>query len=376
VSVYGVENALTVNPREAFGYVYLPSFAILLAVITAPVGLPYLALQELGITFPAGVVHGVRTTEYLVIALVFYTAHLTTAYVAASFFDRERYQLVSALLILFLPTLIYETLYLGPNMFTTALVFTGVALAHKERWFLAAVFIGFATFKFIGAPFAIVLFGYTVALRDRTAITHTILGGIVSQLPNIAYFMLQPDELLLILREHGAISTYSNTLSETPYHLVIQALGLEHWYYTIGFPLVVLLCSGLGILWAARVRGRIGLLGGFLIGYFATAYLIPAEQRTAPFVALTVVLILLASKDGVISRRSTTTLLVGLVMVEVYPPILATGDFIELIGMDSMVLRGIRDMFIPACGFGVLFRYLGWDGSVDVKPRSAVSNRN
>lgn len=339
---------------------YLPSFGVALAVALAPIALPMFGLQALGISIPEWILRGINATEFVVMGLIFYGAHLTMAWLAASLFADERRQLLAVAAALGLPTLFYETWFLGPNMVVATFALGGIVLATRDRWFVAAVLVGFATFKFTAIPLTAVLFGYAVLVGGRTAALQTVAGGIASQLPNLVYFATQPDELLLILREHGAISSHANTLGQSPYHAPIEALGIGEWYFSVGFLLGIIICSVLGIAVAVRVRGRAGLLAGFTLGYFATSFLAPAEQRYAPFLVFVVVLVLLADRDGLLSRRATTTVIVGLFVVEIYPVFLATGvdgPVLPLLLPATEWATWIHDLVISGCGLALVARY-------------------
>jgi hypothetical protein len=317
-SVYDIQDATGVNPRETFGYVYLPSFAALCAVLLAPVGVWYHLLPPLGVELPSWYVQNLEATAYLVLGGLFFTSQILTAAYSAALFKNARRQVAIVLGICLAPTLFLETYYLGPNIVMTLLFVAGIYYVQRARWFLSAILIGFATFKFIGLPVAIVLFGYALMAVGRRAAVQVAAGGIVSQIPNLLYFLTQPDELLLIIRERGAISTYSNTIFGGPLGRLIQALGIEDLYINAIWPLLAVVLTLAGIYIAVRIGGPEGLVGGFATAYISTSYLLPAERRLAPLIALAFILIMLAERDEYLPRRGAIFAVTAIVATDFY----------------------------------------------------------
>lgn len=293
-SVYGwPDNVQTLDPTSdavCCGYIYLPSFAVLIAILIAPIYLPFLVAKSLGIVSPTPFLRGLLYSHgMMTIGFLFYFSILLSAYLLATLCDDWRKQVGIVGLVPILSISGTFSGFVGPQILMVALAVAGIKLAASERWLPAAFLIGFSTFKYIGIPFAIVLFGAALATRERRAITQTVLGGLLSQVPNILYFMLQPDELVFILNNYSHLGNSSGDLSgvfQTP----IKEAGLEAWYLATGYPLVALAFAGLGIGYVAWVRTEIGLLGGFTIGFFATSYLIPSYNRGTPFLLFTLVL--------------------------------------------------------------------------------------
>lgn len=291
-ALYHGHSIYVFNQSGASFYPYLPSFGLLNGAIAYPV---HVLLTW--VTDSATYSHWFPYLWAVITNSWAYLSLLGIPYVAGSLFDDEQTQRRAVIVLLALPALWVELIGGFPNSLVALCALLSISFAVRRHWFLAAVAIGFATFKFTGLPMALALFVYAALAGGRSPAVKVIAGGIVSQLPNLLYFAVFPDDLLMIIRRGGSLSYWAGTALESNLSMtVLDSIGLFHAYSEV-FPVVVI-CFGLvgGIVAARSVAG---LPAGYAVGYASTSLLIPAEQRLVPLAVLLSVLLIPLLHDRV-----------------------------------------------------------------------------
>ncbi|WP_246984033.1 hypothetical protein [Halorientalis marina] len=226
----------------------------------------------------------------LAVGLWGYLGYLGSAYWGTSIFSDERRQYGVTILLLIFPAFWADLLHTGANVLVTALVLATILAAREQRWLLAGLALGLATFKFTALPLTVVLLGFAVATDGPRAGLLVSIGGIVSQIPNVLYFALDWNALVLIVSRRGALSYAAHVFRpEQTFLLPLQLVMNGEFYSHTVFPFVVLTFTLAGT--AIAVKSDLGLIAGFPIAYFSTSYMVAAEQRTLPFYVLTVLLL-------------------------------------------------------------------------------------
>jgi hypothetical protein len=288
--LYGPAN---LNQKGGYLYPYLPSFGLVNLLLAAPF---HFILAALFGGESATHDFWFNRIWYVITNFWGYISLLGIAYCAGALFDDNQMQRRAVIVMLLLPGLWREVFYLGPNALVAFLAVLSLLIASQDRWFAAAVAAGLSTFKFTGIPFCIVLLIYASVRGGRDGLTKTVAGGLISQIPNIAYFALFPADILVVLERGGGLSTNANRIVGDHLWLnPLHSLGLADAYIAVGFKLAVIACALLGAYVA--LRSPLGLPAGYAVGYFSTAFLIPAEQRYLPFVVMAVIALLPLMED-------------------------------------------------------------------------------
>jgi len=295
------------NGEVAAHYPYLPSFGVLIGILSVP----FYLLERLGLPFIA--YHGATK---LVAGSFGYLSLLVLPVVASHLLETAEKRFWACLIVLLLPGLWFRVGASGPDLFVTVLALFSVLAVERERWLLAGFFAGSAMFKFTGIPFGPGLAAYAVVVGGRSALWSVAGGGVLSQLPNALYFLVFPADLWLFV-EHRTLSWHAGDLGGFLLEPVAQA-GLVEWYETVGFPVVLaVFCLG-AVLVAVSRRD---LVAAYCVGYVATGILPPTPEQRVITLQLLVLLGLIAA-----DRRVSRYLLGWLLLYFVYPPLLSLLD--------------------------------------------------
>jgi hypothetical protein len=283
-SIYAPTFSGGTNPYGSKIYVYLPSFAIINGIIL----LPEYTLIKIFLSEPSPTTGSVANIIYIAFGLLVtgfwsYISVIGIPYVSKRFYPDEYTSFWSVIIFTSLPLLWFEVFLSGVNSLVALLALAGIWYVTNDRWLLAGVVVGLSTFKFNGLPFGIVLFLYAVFGSDIKSGLLVALGGIISQVPNIVYFAMFPQDLQMIIARGGALSAHAHTLQGRPLLNPIVEMGATDLYITY-FPVIILLFSCMGAIVALKFNA--GLPAGFAIGFFSTSFLVPGEQRLLPFVVL------------------------------------------------------------------------------------------
>jgi len=287
-SLYGPEFVGSANPFGAKIYVYLPVFAIANAVPLAPV---YFILKVL-VGTPNPTVGGVQNTVFIAAGLATtgfwaYLSLLAIPYSAKYLFDNASIRRIATLILISFPLLWVQTIASGTNSLVALLAMAGLISVRQHRFRLAGLFVGLSTFKFNGLPFALVLFLYVLYAYEIKYAFSVAIGGIASQIPNIVYFLVFPDDLYMIIRRRGALSAHAHEIGGI-FLSPVKATGVQSLYIDIVFPVLIGLCVIIGVFVA--VRSDAGLPAGLAVGFLSTSYFVPGEHRILPFLLLLLVL--------------------------------------------------------------------------------------
>jgi len=312
-SVYDPQIPSLVDNRFVPSYPYLPSFAMILAVGIAP----FFVLYEVGL-LPGGIYEVIARqitngTGYVALLGVPLVAHYAMS-VSTLHSRTERdvdidWMFWGILILALAPPLWFQVVESGSDTLVALLVLLGVYAVMRDRWLLAGVFVGTATFKFTALPLAAVLALYALQ-QGRKQFVSVALGGLGSQLPNLLYFAVFVEDFLFVLERRGAMSLYSGetrSIVTAPF----RAMGLEQWYIDVGFFISLLIFITLG---AVVARRRDNLVLGFAVAYLATSYFAPVGEINA---SVLVVLLLFEAAVN-FHRRQVRYLAAGLLTVEIY----------------------------------------------------------
>jgi hypothetical protein len=275
---YMPENALNFDPEKAGGYVYAPNFAILLAILFAPISLPFLAGADI---LDASIV---VTYEYLIIGLIVYFAFVVMLVFAASLFESREKQIAAVFLLSQSPTV----MQLGKGDVEVLLVVASVVVAYKfaqmERWSAAGLFIGLSMVNWTTAPLILILLAYVFTRGSLEDKRKAVVGVIASQLPQILYFSTQPDELIILIQQQGNLAT--PLFRPTPIvEFILLIVPSPELYQSIMKPFFLIFFTLAGIYTVVRRCTPSGLLAGSLLATFPVSYLF-SRPSDIVFVAL------------------------------------------------------------------------------------------
>lgn len=312
-SVYEPRLRSLTNGRLVPNYPYLPNFAMFLGVGIAP----FFFLHQLGV-LPNSVYESVARQIANAPGYISLVGIPVLTYVVCSELDnREKATVRSSddwafwgvLLVSLTPALWFQTVESGSDTFVALLSLTGIYAVMRDRWGLAGVLVGTATFKFTGLPFAAILTIYALG-HGRKQFTAIVTGGLVSQIPNIVYFGTFFEDFLFVVEQRGTMSLYSGetrALVTAP----LRITGFEYWYVSRGFIIVFFIFVVLG---AAVALYRNNLVLGFAIGYLSTSYFAPVGELNS-----SVLIVLLLFEAAINLRRKEVRYLAGaLLAVHLY----------------------------------------------------------
>lgn len=289
-SLYAPEFAGGSNPYGTKIYPYMPIFAIINAIITFP---GYVLITTF-LQQPAPTTGSISNILFVAIGLIAtgfwsYLALISIPYFSKELFVEEKMKRITLLVFLFFPPLWLEVFSSGANSLVALLALVGIYFVKKKRWMLAGVAIGLSMFKFNALPLGIVLFIYAIWGGKIRSGFQVLIGGILSQIPNIFYFLIFPEDLLMIIERRGALTAHAHTLSNRVFLEPIANAGLGEIYITI-FPVIVVLFGLLGGVLAVKSAG--GLPAGMAVGFFSTSFLVPGEQRILTFIILLLLILI------------------------------------------------------------------------------------
>lgn len=276
------------NPYGAKIYPYLPNFAIVNAIIS----LPGYILISLLFEPPSPTDGSLANLLFIAIGLVVtgfwaYISMIGIPYISQYIYQSDNKAFWSVIVFISLPLLWREVFNSGANSIVAMLAVAGILFVKREQWLLAGIVIGLSTFKFNGLPFGIVLFLYALFGSGFYSSLRVATGGIISQTPNIIYFIAFPDDLFMIIERGGALTTHAHaSLGKRLFLSPVVQMGLGDLYREY-YLFVVLLFSIIGAVVAIKYNG--GLPAGFAIGFFSTSFLAPGEQRILTFVILLII---------------------------------------------------------------------------------------
>lgn len=269
--------APTPHNAHSTRYVYLPTFAMANAALLS---LPDTIMQVIGASLDAR-----KTLGYLLTGLWGYVGlgALAIASVAYTRVFASRRAHIAAVVAVGLPAFFAAATFRGADLLVAACLVGSLATLHRGRYGDAGLLISVATFKFTAIPAAIALSAVVLGRADWDGRRHYVAGGLLGQLPNVVYFAADPWALAYIIEHRGALSTYATRIGD--FHtllLPVRAAGVEAAYITWGFPLAILVLTAAGAIlaWRTAPFAAVG------VGYFPMAYLIPAERRYVPMLAL------------------------------------------------------------------------------------------
>jgi hypothetical protein len=289
-SVYDLQASYGANPYARV-YPYLPSFAIFNAILIAPfTALLYLtstgySLVNFG---PDGrFMGGLAYPEwYIALGIVVtgiwsYIALVLLPAVARALFDGRETRFIAVAMVLVTPYLWTTLLLSQVDTFLALLALMSVVASSRQRWMLAGVLVGLATFKFTGLVLLPVLLVWTLRYGGKKPFVLASVGLLISQIPSALYFAVFPDDLFLLFEAKGGLSIDAYTSTGRQLFLrPLQWIGITDWYHTIGYPLLAIVMMALG--GAVALRRPVGLMGGFAVAYVSVSLLIPGEQNVAP----------------------------------------------------------------------------------------------
>lgn len=294
-------------------YPYLPSFAIMLSIIL----LPMFVLVEVGLLPPAVFDAGARVVGnapgYLALVGIPIVTYWLCSHAGRPEGPDDEHAVDAVpwgvLAVTLTPALWFQVLESGSDTFIALLALLAVAAVVEDHWLLAGLLVGTATFKFTALPLAFVLALYAFD-KGRTQLRDVAIGGVGSQLPNLAYFAVYVDDLLFVVEQRGAMSLISGetrAVATAPFRTV----GLEQWYVETGFVVAFFVFVALG---TAVALGRDDLVLGFAVAYLATSYFAPVGEVNEQ------VLVTLLLVGGAVnfSREWVRYLVGGLLAVELY----------------------------------------------------------
>jgi hypothetical protein len=353
-SVYGPRVTSPYTGRVVPRYPYLPSFAMLLAAGIVPFSFMY----EIG--FLPEVAY--RVIARLIANAPSYLGLLgipLVVYRISSEFGRpietvektaEDWAFWGVLVVALAPPLWIQVIESGSDAFVALLVLLGVYMVMTDRWLLAGLLVGGATFKFTALPLAAVLALYAIS-HGRNQVIAVATGGILSQLPNVLYFVLFVDDFFFVLQERGMMSYRSGgttALATAPFRL----MGLEQWYIEVGFLIASVLFVTVGAVVAIH-RGNLVL--GFAVAYLSSSYFAPVGEVKA-----SVLVILLLVEAAVNFRRKRVRYLAaGLLIVSFYSFLLPYGliDYVSVVPFPwwDIVIQGIEFGTVSVALVGLLY---------------------
>lgn len=312
-SVYAPQMVSPFTGEVGPKYPYLPSFAILLALAVAPLFVLVEADLLPRIVFDVGARVVANAPGYLaLVGIPLVTYELWSQSERPVGQDDEvatDAAVWGVLAVTLTPALWFQVLESGTDTFVALLTLLAVYAVLQDHWTLAGLLVGTATFKFTGLPLAFVLATYSLSKGSRQ-FRDVAIGGIASQLPNLAYFALYVEDLLFVIEKRGAMSLIegeTRAVATAPFRL----MGLEQWYIETGFFLAFFLFVALGT--AVALRGD-DLVLGFAVSYLATSYFAPVGEVNEQ-----VLVILLLIVGAVNFSRKRVRYLVGwLLVVELY----------------------------------------------------------
>jgi hypothetical protein len=248
------------------------------------------------------------------------------------------------------PPLWIQVIESGSDAFVALLVLLGVYMVMTDRWLLAGLLVGGATFKFTALPLAAVLALYAIS-HGRNQVIAVATGGILSQLPNVLYFVLFVDDFFFVLQERGMMSYRSGgttALATAPFRL----MGLEQWYIEVGFLIASVLFVTVGAVVAIH-RGNLVL--GFAVAYLSSSYFAPVGEVKA-----SVLVILLLVEAAVNFRRKRVRYLAaGLLIVSFYSFLLPYGliEYVSVVPFPwwDIVIQGIEFGTVSVALVGLLY---------------------
>jgi hypothetical protein len=289
-SLYAPEFPRGSNPYGAKIYPYLPNFAVINAIIA----LPGYLLISFFLEPPSPTDGSLANYLFVAIGLIVtgfwsYLSVILIPYISSKLYRNKYISFWSVVVFVSLPLVWHQVFNSGVNTLVALLALVGIWYVKEERWLIAGVAVGLSTFKFNGLPFGVVLFLYALFASGYYSSLLVTAGGIISQIPNILYFIVFPSDLLMIIERGGALTAHGHTLDGRLFLTPIVELGLSE-IYTNYYLLVVLFFSILGTIVAIKSNG--GLPAGFAIGFFSTSFLAPGEQRIIPFVILLLIILL------------------------------------------------------------------------------------
>lgn len=288
-SLYAPEFPPGDNPHGAKIYPYLPNFAIINAIIA----LPGYLLISFFLEPPSPTDGSLANYLFVAIGLMVtgfwsYLSVISIPYVSSKLYQNRYISFWSVVIFVSLPIIWRQVFNSGANSIVALLALVGIWCVKEERWLMAGIVVGLSTFKFNGLPFGIVLFLYAFFSSGYYSSLLVAAGGITSQIPNILYFMIFPNDLFMIIERGGALTANGHILAGRLFLTPVVELGLSEIYNSY-YLLVVLLFSILGTVVAIKSNG--GLPAGFAIGFFSTSFLAPGEQRILPFVILLLIIL-------------------------------------------------------------------------------------
>jgi hypothetical protein len=289
-SLYLPEYPPATNPHGGKIYPYMPIFAIINGLIAFP---GYL-LITIFLEQPAPTSGSIANIIFVAIGLIVtgfwsYAALISIPYFVKELFTKNSVKRHAVIIFLFLPPLWFEVFSSGANSLVALLTVVGIYFVKKQKWVMAGVAVGLSMFKFNGLPLGIVLLIYAIWGDNILSGLRVVLGGIISQIPNIVYFAVFPEDLFMIIRRGGALTTHGHTIDHGVFLNIIGGLGLAEIYIAL-YPMIVVGFGLLGGILSVKSSG--GLVAGMATGFFSTSFILPGEQRTLTFVILLIILIL------------------------------------------------------------------------------------
>jgi len=294
-------------------YPYLPSFAILLAVIISP----FFFLNEMDML--PNIIYEVISRQIAnspgyvaLLAIPILTYKLCSDSENRNVLNITTYDnwvFWGVIIVILAPPLWFQVIESGSDTFVALLSLLGIYAVMNNRWKLAGLLVGISTFKFTAIPLATVLAIYSLK-QGRDQFLSVIVGGVVSQLPNIIYFITYREDLLYLIKNGGTMTLKSGRtrpLMAAP----LQAIGLEQWYIETGFVFVFILLTMFGALLAIRQEN---LLLGFSVSYLSSSYFAPVGEINTSVL----IIFLLVGAAVNFDRGPIRYLTGGLLSIELY----------------------------------------------------------
>lgn len=306
--LYGVDQILrgsSVYELQAAGenpyarvYPYLPQFAIFNAILIAPfTALLHLAGSSYSLVnwgpdgrFVGGLAH---PDWYIAIGVIItgfwsFVSLISLPVIGRALFTSRETRFIVLVLIISSPVM-WSILLLSQVETLLALLAVASALAaSRHRWLIAGVLLGLATFKFTGLVLVPVLLAWALRRGGVKPVAFVVAGLLFSQLPNIVYFVIFPEDALLLIEARGGLTLDAFTpFTSQVFLFPLRWSGIENWYIATGYPFIVALVVAFAVV--VSLRRPVGLIGGFAVAFVSVSLLIPGEQNLAPLAIFIVI---------------------------------------------------------------------------------------
>lgn len=268
-----IESLFTGQPLASH-YVYLPVYAEFQAALLWP-------FQQLGI-----VSH--LLTVYIVNGFVIFTYVYSAKLMAALIAEvAPASSELAPLGIVIAPVTIYYLFFGTNHIVMFFLLLCTLTLLRKQQWFWAGLFAGLSAYKFMLIPTLLVLFAMLLGKYPRKTIWMFILGGLISLIPSILYYIFNPEVLSLLLARRAAVGAHSYhierfhflyLLSKHIPNLTEWYIDKQMWFYLtmLGIPVSLLL----------YIQKRLTVLQTLAFSYGFVVLFAPEPFRLEPLIGL------------------------------------------------------------------------------------------